>query len=218
MIHDNLMPVDILQQLAHFTHMTLRTLTIWPAADMESRLRFFDETTMCFPYLTHVTFVGNIRVRQSVKISRPPGPPRFPSVTHIHLIGSILYPPFTHSDEVPLISTVRYSHLTFDDTAVVLRKMAEGLTFVRDGWCHAGDFSPKIHNWIILYAPPSGTDKCTRGEFNEKIKTVQALLKEPWAQGRTLSIREDTHRRPHARTPEEDSWDAVVHRLAVDEM
>ncbi|KAH8810521.1 hypothetical protein DL96DRAFT_1627415 [Flagelloscypha sp. PMI_526] len=219
LLHDNLVPTDILTQLADFSCLTLRTLTIWPDEDMKSRLRFFDQTTACFPHLTHLTFVGNIRVREDVKTSGAPGSPRFPSLTNMHLVGSILYPPFAHPDDIPLISTIRYSHLTYDDAFVVLRTLEHGFICVGAGLCSAGDFTPRIRHWSVLHAPsPDGTEQTTKQAFNQQVKDVEDLLKQPWARGYTWSIREDLQRRPHNRTSDEDSWGSVVLRLAEDDV
>ncbi|KAH8810502.1 hypothetical protein DL96DRAFT_1627370 [Flagelloscypha sp. PMI_526] len=216
MIKENFIPAKILRKLAAVCHTTLRTLTIWPDAEMDSRLRFFDETTVCFPQLKVITFVGNIRVRQDMKPSRAAGPPRFPLLTSIHLVGSILIPPLAHSYDVPLLSTVRYSHLTFNDASIVLRKLGDGRRYQYLA-SHLGDFSRKLLHSLVYHAPPLDvTDEAEKEVFLERVKVIQDLLKEPWARGYTISIHEDSIRTPYSRDPQ-DSWDSVIHRLAEDE-
>ncbi|KAH8810533.1 hypothetical protein DL96DRAFT_1627462 [Flagelloscypha sp. PMI_526] len=218
LICDTFMPKSIYQQLAQFSHRSLRTLTIWPTPYIQSRLSFFDETNVPFPHLQRVTFIGDIGRREHNWALRTTHPPRFPSLTHLCLVGSIIIPPFAHSDDVPQLSTARYSHLTYDDASAMLRDFPTKLRLVRDGLNRLGDFTPKLIHWRIIHAPPLGRTHGSAIEiFRQRVNAVEALIKQPWASGFTFSIQEDAGQQPYERSSTENSWDAVIGRLAEDE-
>ncbi|KAH8810559.1 hypothetical protein DL96DRAFT_1627576 [Flagelloscypha sp. PMI_526] len=213
-IHDNMVPSEILRKLAHYSYHSLRTLTIWPSETMNSRIRFFDDTAEIFPLLTRIVFVGNISIYQRIKSTRPSGPPRYPNLTHLHLIGSQLYPPFAHAEDAPMLSSVIYSHLSYNDARIVLGKTENGIEWLRDHSPVPGLLLPQIRQRVVYHAAShEGTLASVRTDFEETCMRVKFLMTQPWIQGMSLVVEVKNEMRPHDRTPDEDSWDAVLHRL-----
>ncbi|KAH8810499.1 hypothetical protein DL96DRAFT_1627355 [Flagelloscypha sp. PMI_526] len=220
LIHDDILSTETINQLAKCTHLTLRSLTIWPGADNESRLRFFEDMTIHFPLLQRATFVGNIKVRQGLTRTRSKLAvgARFPSLTNLHLIGSIYFPPFAQAQDVPLLDTIWYSHLQFADANVVLDKLYDSMTWVRDQRCSWMDYTPHIKNWTLYHSPPpQGTEERILEEFAVRAAALCAIMKESWADGRKFTILEDSTRRAHNRSPQEDSWEAVLNRIEAED-
>ncbi|KAH8810548.1 hypothetical protein DL96DRAFT_1627516 [Flagelloscypha sp. PMI_526] len=146
---------QIFKPLAQISHTTLVSLTIWLRASHLSASNFL-QSAPAWPVLTHLTIVGDPSDGGYFDSNV-----NFPSLTHMHIIGSCLWPIFGKAEDYPRLRFFRISMIRYypyfgkilgSICGAIKNPSREGL-----------NWPSKVKFWEIHHQPEVEYDEVTMG-------------------------------------------------------
>ncbi|KAH8827084.1 hypothetical protein DL96DRAFT_1605448 [Flagelloscypha sp. PMI_526] len=184
-LHNNEVTRAILTRVAQKVSHSLLVLAIWVNGPSNVWNSLFGDY-YCWPLLQRLIIIGDVE-ESTLLLSEASHSedriPSFPSLSFIHMMGSVALPRIANPTDAPQLRTIRFSHFPFMSTITAVDKIYE---LVASTKVEGDPFVKQIHQWEILYGHPEGdgghgtalASVLTSREFRRRMTDIDSMLNE----------------------------------------